>query len=84
MRLNNLVKVLGLSAAIAMPIVLTGCDDDPSDPTNDAAVDGPSVDTAPKLDTNTVETGTKLDSSTGDTKSDTGTTGDAGDAASNG
>lgn len=86
MRLNNLVKVLGLSAAIAMPIVLTGCDDEPSDPQNDAAVDSAVGDTAgPKLDTNTSETGGKLDTGTTDTgTAETGTAGDAGDAASNG
>lgn len=58
MRLNTVFKVLGLSAALAMPLALVGCDDDESTTTTDAAVDGAvkptdgggSLDVAPKLD----------------------------------
>jgi|GEM_PF-6875521 len=61
MRLNTVFKVLGLSAALAMPLALVGCDDDETTTTTDAAaaVDGAvtpvkdgggSLDVAPKLD----------------------------------
>ena len=58
MRLNTVFKVLGLSAALAMPLALVGCDDEETTNTTDAAVDGAvkpadgggSVDVAPKLD----------------------------------
>jgi hypothetical protein len=60
MRLNTVFKVLGLSAALAMPLALVGCDDDETTTTTDAAPTdgavipsgdgGGSTDVAPKLD----------------------------------
>jgi len=54
MRLNTVFKVLGLSAALAMPLALVGCDDDESTTTDGAVLPirdgGGSLDVAPKLD----------------------------------
>ena len=89
MRLNTVLKVIGLAATLAMPLALVGCDDDETDPTTDAAANDGSIkldtngntDVAPKTDSAAV-----TDSATGsDTaKTDTGTADAAGDAANAG
>lgn len=64
MRLNTVLKVLGLSAAMAMPFALVGCDDDDeTKPTDAAAKDGSidaTGDVAPKLDTLTPDSGSDV------------------------
>ena len=57
MRLNTVLKVLGLSAALAIPFALVGCDDDDEKTTDAGAKDGSvpdaigGIDVAPKTDT---------------------------------
>ncbi|MDX2023533.1 MAG: hypothetical protein SF187_25070 [Deltaproteobacteria bacterium] len=84
MRLNTLFKILGLTAVLALPLALVGCDDDGGESPTDAAAGDGSVDTSvgdttpgPKLDA-----APKLDSGT-DAATDAQTA-DAGDASTNG
>ena len=83
MRLNTLFKILGLTAVLALPLTLVGCDDDGEDST-DAATDGSTTDTA-TVDGSTVklDAAPKLDAA-GDAAGDAASTADAGDASTNG
>ncbi len=86
MRLNTLSKVLGLAAALAMPLALVGCDDDETDPgtdsgvRNDASV-GSDATVTPGPDANT---NTDATAPMGDARTDATTGGDAAGDASNG
>lgn len=78
MRLNTVLKVLGVSAALAMPFALVGCDDDDEKTTDaapkDGSVDAPGgTDVAPKTDTTVTPDGApdaKRDATAGDASGD--------------
>lgn len=83
MRLNTLLKIFGLTAVLALPLTLVGCDDD-DDTTTDAATGDASSDTSVGDTTPVIklDAAPKLDSSTSDAGDASAT--DAGDASSNG